>query len=179
MSNPVKLPTCVGDEPDLIRCIVETPRGSRAKFKWDGEAKLFTLSKTLVAGLTYPYDWGFIPSTVAEDGDPLDVMMLHDVSTYPGMMLCCRLIGMLEVYDCKDGERTPNHRLFAVPSDARRESAIDDVRELPQRLRQELGSFFVSTATLDKKEVAVGEWHGPGRARELLERAMKRYRETR
>jgi inorganic pyrophosphatase len=176
MSNPSKLPACIDDE--LVRCIVETPRGSSAKFKWDAEAKLFTLSKPLVAGLTYPYDWGFIPSTVGEDGDPLDVMMFHDVTTFPGMLLCCRLIGMLELYDVEDGERTANHRLFAVPDEARRESEIADVREVPKRLRKELEEFFVATATLDDKKVEIRGWHGPKRAREVLDEAVRRSKKS-
>ena len=87
MSNPLKLPL-EGDKKNSVRCIVETPRGSRAKFKYDPDSKLFALSKELVTGLSYPYDWGFIPSTLGEDGDPVDVMLLHDVATYPGMIIC-------------------------------------------------------------------------------------------
>jgi inorganic pyrophosphatase len=176
MSNLMKLPTCRAD--GLVHCVVETPRGSRAKFKWDADAKLFTLSKPLVAGLTYPYDWGFIPSTAGEDGDPLDVMMFHDVSTYPGMLLCCRLVGVLEVQDQEDGETTPNHRFFAVPADARRESEVEDVRELPKRLRKELEQFFISTAALDDKDVEIQDWHGPKRAHELLAEGTARYRKS-
>lgn len=173
----MKLPACVGAE--VIRCIVETPRGSSAKFKFDPDAKLFTLSRSLVASLTYPYDWGFVPSTLAADGDPIDVMIFHDVSTYPGMMLCCRLIGVLEVEDVKDDERTPNHRLFAVPEDARRESEVKDVRELPKRLRDELEQFFRTTAALEKKDVDIQEWHGPKRARQHLDEAMARWEKKR
>jgi inorganic pyrophosphatase len=88
MTNLLKLPTFNDDE---IHVVVETPRGSRAKLDYDPKVKTFTLSKSLLAGLTYPYDWGFLPSTRAEDGDPLDVMVLHDAATCPGLVLTCNI----------------------------------------------------------------------------------------
>jgi inorganic pyrophosphatase len=175
MSNPIKLPY-KGEASDSIRCIVETPRGSRAKFRFDPETKMFMLSKSLVTGLSYPYDWGFVPSTIAEDGDPIDVMLLHDVSTYPGMMVYADLIGVLEVNDLEGGKKTPNPRLFAVPLHANREHAIDDVRRLSERIREELERFFEQTAALERKQVECVGWQGPKRASELLEEAAHRYR---
>jgi inorganic pyrophosphatase len=82
MTNLLKLPTFNDDGE--IHVVVETPRGSRAKLDYDPKLKTFTLSKSLLAGLTYPYDWGFLPRTKAEDGDPLDVMVLHDAATLTG-----------------------------------------------------------------------------------------------
>jgi inorganic pyrophosphatase len=175
MSNPIKLPS-EGDEKGSVRCVVETPRGSRAKFKFDPETKMFVLSKSLVVGLSYPYDWGFVPSTLAEDGDPIDVMLLHDITTYPGVVLSANLVGVLEVNDIEDGKKTPNPRLFAVPLGANREHDLDDVRSLAKRLREELESFFQETAALEKKEVECLGWHGPKRASELLDEAIQRHR---
>src|SRR4051794_11719446 len=99
MSNLYKLPTCTSDE--AVHCVVETPRGSKAKINYDPEHRLFRLSKSLHAGLSYPYDWGFIPSTCGDDGDPLDVMILHDAATYPGLLLCCDLVGIMRMNDVK------------------------------------------------------------------------------
>jgi inorganic pyrophosphatase len=81
MTNFVKLPTWADKEH--VYAVVETPRGSRAKLEFDPKLRVFTLAKPLLVGLTYPYDWGFIPSTKAEDGDPLDVLIIHDAATYP------------------------------------------------------------------------------------------------
>ena len=77
--------------------VVETPRGSTCKLDFDPDLQAFTLAKPLMAGLAYPYDWGFIPSTEAEDGDPLDVLIMHNARTFPGVGLRCRPIGILEV----------------------------------------------------------------------------------
>ena len=95
MPNLLTLPTWADNQH--IYAVVETPRGSRAKLKFDPKLRTFTLSKPLLAGLTYPYDWGFIPSTKAPDGDPLDILIIHDAATYPGLVLSCKPIGILEV----------------------------------------------------------------------------------
>ena len=84
---------------------------------------MLTLSKPLIAGLTYPYDWGFIPSTEADDGDPLDVLIIHEAATYPGLVLACKPIGVLEVEQVNMGKKERNDRLFVVRT-ARRSKAI-------------------------------------------------------
>jgi hypothetical protein len=93
MSDLLKLPARTAN--GAVHVIVETPRGARAKLKYEPSLEGFVLSKALMLGLTYPYDWGFIPSTVAEDGDPLDVMIIHEAATSPGLILRCQVIGAL------------------------------------------------------------------------------------
>jgi len=90
-----KLP--VRDKNGDVHVVVETPRGTAAELEFDPELQAFTLSKSLMLGLSYPYDWGFIPSTKGEDGDPIDVLVLHDAATSPGLVLKCKIIGVLEV----------------------------------------------------------------------------------
>jgi inorganic pyrophosphatase len=107
-----------------------------------------------MAGLTYPYDWGFIPSTRAEDGDPLDILVIHDAGTYPGLVLRCRPIGVLEVLQVSKGENDlqvskgeneRNDRIFAVPDRSPFEGDLQDVRRLPARAVDELEKFFEAT----------------------------------
>jgi inorganic pyrophosphatase len=93
MTNFLKIPTWA--DKSYVYAVVETPRGSRAKLEFDRKLRIFTLAKPLIVGLTYPYDWGFIPSTKAEDGDPVDVLVIHDAATYPGLVLRCRPVGVL------------------------------------------------------------------------------------
>src|SRR6202051_1397917 len=124
MSKLNKLPTWA-DETH-IHGFVETPRGSHCKLEYDSQYRAFTLAKPLLAGLTYPYDWGFIPSTKAEDGDPLDVLVIHDAGTYPGLLLRCKPIGILEVEQKSKGRKERNDRLFAVP-DRSLETDLKDV----------------------------------------------------
>jgi len=95
MTNLFKLPTFSDD--GNLRVVVETPRGSQAKLDYDPKLETFTLAKSLLTGLSYPYDWGFIPATRAEDGDPLDVMVIHNAGTFPGLVLTCKIIGVLQV----------------------------------------------------------------------------------
>src|SRR3954469_1032647 len=135
MANLLKLPAR-NDDGD-IHVVVETPRGSAAKLEFDPELQVFTLSKALILGLTYPYDWGFIPSTKGDDGDPIDVLVLHDAATAPGLVLKCKMIGVLEVLQSQKRKKDiRNDRLIAVPRDSHREKADKDARELPKPLRQ-------------------------------------------
>jgi inorganic pyrophosphatase len=112
MTNLLKIPTWADDEN--VHAIVETPRGSTCKLDFDPKLRVFTLAKPLMAGLTYPYDWGFIPSTKAQDGDPLDVLVIHDAQTYPGVVLRCRPVGILEVGQTSKGKKKRNDRVFGA-----------------------------------------------------------------
>jgi len=153
--------------------VVETPRGSRAKLKFDSKLRAFSLSKPLLAGLTYPYDWGFIPSTKAPDGDPLDVLIIHDAATYPGLVLSCKPIGILEVEQIKKGKKERNDRLFAVPDRSPFEGDLKDVRRLPRRATEELEKFFQATDALEPKQLKFLGWRGPARALEAIRKFSK------
>ena len=95
MTDFLSLPSHAKD--GSVHVVVESPRGSQVKLKYDPWLGAFTLSRPLVLGLRYPYDWGFVPGTRADDGDPLDAMVLFDLPTYPGLVIPCRPIGVLEL----------------------------------------------------------------------------------
>jgi inorganic pyrophosphatase len=169
MTDYVTLPTWADTEH--LFAVVETPRGSRAKLKFDVKLGIFTLAKPLLAGLTYPYDWGFIPSTRAEDGDPLDVLIIHDAATYPGLVLKCRPIGVLEVAQSTKQKKERNDRIFAVPDRSPFEGDLQDIRHLPRRAIEELEKFFEATDALETKTLTFKGWHGPGRATKTIRKA--------
>jgi inorganic pyrophosphatase len=154
----------------LIHAVVETPRGSHCKLEFDTKLRAFTLAKPLLVGLTYPYDWGFIPSTKAEDGDPLDVLVIHDAATYPGLVLCCKPIGVLEVLQITDGSEERNDRIFAVPERSPFEGDLQDVRRLPARAIEELDKFFEATDALEDKKLKFLGWRGPTHAIKTIKR---------
>jgi inorganic pyrophosphatase len=168
MTNFLKLRTWADDQH--IFAVVETPRGSSCKLDFDPALRVFTLAKPLMAGLSYPYDWGFIPSTKAQDGDPLDVLLIHDAQTYPGVILRCRPIGILEVEQNSKGKKERNDRVFAVPDRSPLETDLKDIRHLPSRAHQELQQFFVATNALEKKELRFLGWRGPSHAIKTIKR---------
>lgn len=171
MPNLIKLPTWA--DKTHIYAVVETPRGSHCKLEFDPKLRVFTLAKPLMAGLTYPYDWGFIPSTLAEDGDPLDILVIHDAGTYPGLVLRCRPIGVLEVLQVSKGENERNDRIFAVPERSPFEGDLQDVRRLPARAVDELEKFFEATDALEDKKLKFLGWHGPSRAIKTIKRLSR------
>jgi inorganic pyrophosphatase len=109
--NFVNLPAFTEDGD--VHVVVETPRGSRAKFAYDPKLETFALSKSLLTGLTYPHDWGFVPSTKADDGDPLDIMVIHDAATFPGLVVTCRVIGILQIEQKR--KRNPSATTGCLP----------------------------------------------------------------
>jgi inorganic pyrophosphatase len=173
MPNLVKLPP-FSDNGD-IRVVIETPRGSRAKLDYDPKLQTFTLSKSLLVGLTYPHDWGFVPSTKAEDGDPLDIMVIHDAATFPGLVLTCRVIGVLQIEQRSKGKRERNDRLFAVPRHSHSESALHDVSDLSQPIQDELEKFFIATDELEDKTLDILGWKGPKIALKAIKDAAKSF----
>jgi inorganic pyrophosphatase len=160
-----------------VHVVVETPRGSSAKLKFDPELHVFTLSKALILGLTYPYDWGFIPSTRGEDGDPIDAIVLHDAATAPGLVLKCKVIGVLEVVQREKGAKgIRNDRLIAVPRDSHREQADRNARDLPKQVRKEIEKFFVATDELEDKELKFLGWKGPKAGERLIDAAARKFK---
>jgi inorganic pyrophosphatase len=175
MVDLLKLP--VRNDDGDVHVVVETTRGSAAKLEYNPDLEVFTLSKALILGLTYPYDWGFVPSTKGEDGDPIDALVLHDTATAPGLVLKCKIIGVLEVLQSEKGRKPiRNDRLIAVPRDSHREKADKDARDLPTPMRQEIEKFFVATDELESKELKFLGWKGPKAGERLIDAATKKFK---
>jgi inorganic pyrophosphatase len=158
------------NDPGIIHVVVESPRGSTTKLKYDEELETFVLSRPLPLGLVYPHDWGFVPGTRAEDGDPLDAMVLTEGTTYPGVVVRARPIGVVKLeQDAREGrKRVRNDRVIAVPDDAPR-TLYRSAEQLPLRVRQELEQFFLAVTFLQRKNAQVLGWAGPQQALELVE----------
>ncbi len=169
MTNFEKIPTWADGKH--IHAVVETPRGSKAKIKFDSKLKTFTLSKPLLVGLAYPYDWGFVPGTKADDGDPVDALIIHKAATFPGLVLTCRVIGVLEVEQSTKKGKERNDRVFLVPAQSDFEAEIEDVRNLSKRTVGELEKFFEATDALDDKRLKFLGWRGPKAALNLIKKS--------
>lgn len=157
----------------MINVIVETPRGSRNKFKFDERAGRYRLGSVLPAGSAFPYDFGFVPGTKAEDGDPLDVLLLMDEPAFPGCLVTARLVGALEAEQTeKDGTTIRNDRLIAVAVDAHDYRDIRRLGDINKNLLKELERFFIAyNETRGKKFQLIGT-HGPKGAMKLLRQSM-------
>jgi inorganic pyrophosphatase len=164
-----KIPSFV-DGGKAFRVVVESPRGSSMKLKYDSELGAMTLSRPLPIGVVYPHDWGFVPGTQAADGDPIDALILSDGATAPGVVVVCRALGVLEVdQKRRAGEgRERNDRIIAVPQTAHRFGELADVFGLSERVREEIATFFVAVTALEGKDVKILGWKGPSEAAALL-----------
>ena len=169
MTNYLKFPTWA--DSGHVHVVVETPRGSPGKAGVRSEARRVHTCEAAAAGLTYPYDWGFIPSTKAEDGDPLDVLIIHDAATYPGLVLTCKPIGVLEVVQSSKGKTERNDRVFVVPDRSPFEGDLQDIRRLPSRAIEEMKNFFEATNALEAKTLKFLGWRGPAKAIKTIKKS--------
>ena len=170
--KPGALPTFDPETGDL-NVVIETPKGSRAKFSYDDETGLFTLSKLLPAGMAFTFNFGFIPSTRGGVGDPLDVLLVFDELLFPGCLLQARLIGALKALQGEKGKMNRNDRLFAVPVLPQEYSPPGSIRDLDKRLLCEIQEFFVSYQELRGKAVKVLGVVGPKEAEKLVRQSQK------
>jgi inorganic pyrophosphatase len=104
-----------GPKSEYVNAIIETPRGSRTKFKYDDTSGFFVFDKAMPTGQTFPFDFGFLPSTLGDDGDPLDVLVLTDEPTFVGCLIHAKLLGVIEAEQTENGETERNDRIVAVP----------------------------------------------------------------
>jgi inorganic pyrophosphatase len=134
------------DDDGALRVVVEAPRGSSLKLEYDPDSDLFTVSRSLPLGMAYPFDWGFVPDTTAADGDPVDALAIHPASTFPGVVLPCRLLGMVEIEQTDPkGKPQVNNRVIATPAWHEALKELAEARDLPKDVRHQLEQFFVST----------------------------------
>jgi len=132
--------------------IIETPKGSSEKYKYDEALRLFRLHKTLPAGLVFPFDFGFIPGTQGDDGDPLDVLVISEFRGFPGCIMDCRIIGCIEAEQFQEGTKLRNDRFLAVPEQSRVFENAISIEDIPFTLITEIESFFVNYMHGEGKE---------------------------
>jgi inorganic pyrophosphatase len=162
-----------GDD-GAVHAVVEAPKGSLVKLRYDIKLSAFTVSHSLPLGLSYPFDWGFVPSTRAPDGDPLDVLILHEGATYPGVVLPCQPLGLVEMdQDERKGGRERNDRVIVMPAWHDRMGDFERASDLPARLRAEIEQFFLSTTFFTAKNPKIIGWKGPKRAAAIIKESSK------
>ncbi|HVG00636.1 MAG TPA: inorganic diphosphatase, partial [Chloroflexia bacterium] len=143
--NPFLSLPAFDEETGDLNGIVDTPKHSRNKYEYDGKLGLFKLGGVLPAGAVFPFDFGFIPSTLGGDGDPLDVLLLMDEPAFPGCLVPSRLVAVIEAEQTeRDGTRTRNDRLIAVAADSRTHKEVRTLADLNGTLLDEIEHFFVS-----------------------------------
>lgn len=155
----------------VLRVVVEAPKGSTVKLTYDPELEAFCVSRGLPLGVAYPYDFGFIPGTCADDGDPVDALVLHSAATYPGVVLPCRVLGMVEVHqDGDDGAPQTNNRIVAMPRWTDQLGDLGRAVDLPKRIREELEQFFLSVTFFTAKNARIHGWKGKTAAEAFIRR---------
>jgi inorganic pyrophosphatase len=163
-------------DPDVVNVVVESPRGSNLKLKYDPDRGVMTLSRPLSLGLIYPYDWGFVPSTRGPDGDPVDAFVMWDGTSYPGLVLPCRPIGLLHAEQTSPTSRARerNDRIAVLPVKAERFASVRSVFDFDERIRLELERFFEHAVAFQGRELKLLGWDGPSEALALVRESLKK-----
>jgi inorganic pyrophosphatase len=172
LANPTVLKPV--EKPNgILQVVIETPKGSRNKFAFDPDQRVFALSKVLPAGMAFPYDFGFLPRTLAQDGDPLDVLLLMDEPAYPGVMVRSRLIGVIEGEQLDGKNKIRNDRLLAVAEANHQYANIRTFKDLPSLFLQEIEEFFVNYHRHLGKQYKLLGCKGSAEAMRLIQKARR------
>ncbi len=177
-ANPIPLSRLPAfEDRSDVTVIVETPKGSPNRYGYDPTCNAFRLKAVLPEGTAFPYDFGFIPSTLGEDGDPIDLLMFLDSPAVVGCILTARLIGVIEVRQREQGgEWVSNDRLLGVATHAHTHNHVRTLDDLRPHLLDEIEQFFAHYVGSQGREFDATGRAGPERARELVEQAMARFR---
>jgi inorganic pyrophosphatase len=162
------------ESDERVLAFVEIPRGSRNKYEYDEERGVFRLDRVLYSSVHYPTDYGFIPDTLAEDGDHLDILVLVQEPTFPGCLVETLPIGGLDMADEKGGD----FKVLAVPVGDPRFSHVRSLEQLGEHWLREIETFFSTYKLLEPKQTEVLGWHGVAEARQEIARCRERYREA-
>lgn len=153
----------------LINVLIEIPAGSKNKYEFDKDLEAFALDRVLYSSVQYPYDYGFVPNTLADDGDPLDGMVLIDQPTFPGCIIAARPIGMLEMID--GGDR--DEKILCVPDKDPRYAKVKSLDDIAPHRLEEIAEFFRSYKNLEKKVTEILGWKGVEQVMPLVEKCIE------
>jgi inorganic pyrophosphatase len=134
-----------------IDIMIETPKGSREKYHYDADNRVFHFKKALPPGMHFPYDFGLIPGTEGEDGDPLDALVISEFRFFPGCMVCCRLIGGMLANQEEDRKKVRNDRFFFIPEISVQYAHVNAIEDLPKEEIRQLEQFFVNYNKIEGK----------------------------
>jgi inorganic pyrophosphatase len=173
LANPSRLEPLDADEKQIVQVIIETPKGSRNKYAFDQDERIFELKKVLPAGMTFPYDFGFVPSTLADDGDPVDVLVLMDEPAFAGCLLKCRIVGIIEGEQGDKKNKERNDRIVAIEQDNHSFASIKHIDDLGKHFARELEEFFVNYHALSGEKYRILDLKGPRDARRCIKKGMQ------
>jgi len=156
-----------------LHVLVEIPKGSRNKYEWDEELGAITFDRFLFSSVVYPLDYGMIPETLAEDGDPLDAMVAVSEPTFPGCVIPVKPIALFKMSD----DKGIDDKVICVPFTDPNWNGMEVLDDLPPQLRDEISHFFAVYKTLEQKEVKVDGWYGRDVALEVIEASRRRWDE--
>lgn len=156
---------------EIMNVIVEIPKFSKNKYEIDKETGMIALDRVMHTSQDYPFDYGFVPQTLFDDGDALDVVLLTTYPLMPGILVKARPVAIMEMIDC--GER--DDKVVAVPVDDPRFSDVKDLSDLNPHFVKEMTHFFETYKKIQNKEVSVGKWHGKDMACEAFAKSIEMY----
>ena len=162
-----------GEVPDKVEVFIEVPMNSMMKYELDKESGLIRLDRVLYSAVHYPGDYGFIPKTLSEDGDPMDILVLSNIPVHPGVIVRARPIGILYMVDGQEKDE----KVIAVLADDPRFDRFHDMHDVSDHVRDEIKHFFETYKALQDKQVTIESVKGVHEAKEEIMRAVNRYKE--
>lgn len=171
--NPWHNVTIGKEQPEIVQAIIEIPKGSKAKYELDKESGMLRLDRVLSTSVNYPENYGFIPQTLGEDHDPLDILVLSEIEVQPLCIVEAKVIGVMRMVDNNEAD----DKIIAVAKNDKSVSHINEISELPEHFILQLRNFFDGFNKLENKEVKVGEFQNAEIAKQIVTKAISDYQE--
>jgi len=179
MADLILLPNQLDDKNCVCRAIIETPKGSRNKFDYDPDSGLFMLGGLLPQGMMFPFDFGFIPSTLGDDGDPLDIMVLMDAPAHVGCVIEVRIIGIIMAEQVEEGKSETNDRLLGVTVHSYDHEDARSMDDVSKTLLNQVEEFFISYNRQRGKKFRITGTGGPKKAIKFLKVGIRAHKNNR
>lgn len=170
--NPWHHVTVGEEQPDVVQAIIEIPQGSKAKYELDKDSGMLRLDRVLFSSLNYPHNYGFIPQTLGEDNDPLDIIVISQIDVDPMCIVDAKVIGVLRMIDNGEGD----DKIIAVANNDVSVQHINSMDELPPHLSKELQNFFEDYKKLENKVVVVEDFQDADTAKKIITKAIEDYK---